>query len=433
MGARPLSDDQIKAVIEAYLANNRNITHTCESTTVGYGAINKYVRKWQAGQLRHIAGLPEYDAPSAAVIRAATDSDDPTATATTTTMRRQTAAIRKERDMLLQERDRLRQGEEFARMVRGAQMDVPRWLTKSPRRGEKSAIPTAILSDLHLDEVVYPAQVNYVNAYNREIAEKRLQNFFNNVVELSRDYLHGLTYEGMVLPLGGDIFSGIIHEELVESNAATIFESLLYWAEPMASGIRHLRDVFGRVFLPCVVGNHGRRQRKPHAKNRAQDNFDYFFYHLLAKLLSAEKGITFAISEAADQPYVIYSTRYLLTHGDQFRGGSGIAGLLSPLMIGDARKRQREQAVSRPYDYMIMGHWHQLSFLRNLIVNGSLKGYDEYAYISNFHYEPPRQAFWITDAKHGVTIQAPIHVASDDEDYSASAGSKAVVRMGGEA
>ncbi|NBW15815.1 MAG: hypothetical protein EBR82_48295 [Caulobacteraceae bacterium] len=348
-------------------------------------------------------------------------------------MRRQTAAIRKERDMLLQERDRLRQGEEFARMVRGAQMDVPRWLTKSPRRGEKSAIPTAILSDLHLDEVVYPAQVNYVNAYNREIAEKRLQNFFNNVVELSRDYLHGLTYEGMVLPLGGDIFSGIIHEELVESNAATIFESLLYWAEPMASGIRHLRDVFGRVFLPCVVGNHGRRQRKPHAKNRAQDNFDYFFYHLLAKLLSAEKGITFAISEAADQPYVIYSTRYLLTHGDQFRGGSGIAGLLSPLMIGDARKRQREQAVSRPYDYMIMGHWHQLSFLRNLIVNGSLKGYDEYAYISNFHYEPPRQAFWITDAKHGVTIQAPIHVASDDEDYSASAGSKAVVRMGGEA
>ena len=433
MGARPLSDDQIKAVIEAYLANNRNITHTCESTTVGYGAINKYVRKWQAGQLRHIAGLPEYDAPSAAVIRAATDSDDPTATATTTTMRRQTAAIRKERDMLLQERDRLRQGEEFARMVRGAQMDVPRWLTKSPRRGEKSAIPTAILSDLHLDEVVYPAQVNYVNAYNREIAEKRLQNFFNNVVELSRDYLHGLTYEGMVLPLGGDIFSGIIHEELVESNAATIFESLLYWAEPMASGIRHLRDVFGRVFLPCVVGNHGRRQRKPHAKNRAQDNFDYFFYHLLAKLLSAEKGISFAISEAADQPYVIYSTRYLLTHGDQFRGGSGIAGLLSPLMIGDARKRQREQAVSRPYDYMVMGHWHQLSFVRNLIVNGSLKGYDEYAYISNFQYEPPRQAFWITDAKHGVTIQAPIHVASDDEDYSATAGSQAVVRMGGDA
>lgn len=432
MGARALSDEQIRAVITGYLANDRNYTHTAANTGIGYGAVYKYVQRWQAGQLSHITGLPAYTEPAAPVLRAATDADTDE-TATVTTHRRQVAAIKRERDLLLQEREQLRHAEEFARMVRGAKFDVPRWLTKAPRRGEKSTIPTAMLSDLHLDEVVYPAQVNYVNAYNRQIAEQRLRNFFDNVVELSRDYLHGLTYEGIVLPLGGDIFSGIIHEELVETNAATIFESLLYWSEPLASGIRHLRDVFGRVFLPCVVGNHGRRQRKPHAKNRAQDNFDFFFYHLLAKLLSAEKGISFAISEAADQPYVVYGTRYLLTHGDQFRGGSGIAGLLSPLMIGDARKRQREQAVRRPYDYMIMGHWHQLSFLRNLIVNGSLKGYDEYAYICNFHYELPRQAFWLTDAHHGVTIQAPIHVASDTEEYSATEGAQAVVRMGGEA
>jgi len=432
MGARPLSDDQIKAIITSFLATDRNYTHTSANLGVAYGAVYKYVNKWQSGQLSHIAGLPDYTEPAPATLRAATDGDK-NETATATSLRRQAAAIRRERDLLLQEREQQRHAEEFARMVRGARLEVPAWLTKSPRRGDKSTIPTAMLSDLHLDEVVYPAQVNYVNAYNREIAEKRLRNFFDNVVELCRDYLHGLKYEGMVLPLGGDIFSGIIHEELVETNAATIFESLLYWSEPLASGIRHMRDVFGRVFLPCVVGNHGRRQRKPHAKNRAQDNFDYFFYHLLAKLLAGEKGISFAISEAADQPYVVYSTRYLLTHGDQFRGGSGIAGLLSPLMIGDARKRQREQAVRRPYDYMIMGHWHQLSFLRNLIVNGSLKGFDEYAYISNFHYEPPRQAFWLTDSIHGVTIQAPIHVASTDEDYSAVDGARAVVRMGGEA
>lgn len=432
MPMKALTDDQIRAIIAELLASDGNYTHAAQNTGRSYNAILKYAHKWRTGQLAHIAGLPSPTDPSPAIIRAKTDADNGE-TATATDLRRQSSSLRRERDLLLQERDRLRQAEEFAKMVRETKSEIPRWITKAPRRGETSAIPTAILSDLHLDEVVYPAQVNYVNAYNREIAEKRLRNFFDNVVELSRDYLHGLTYEGMVLPLGGDLFSGIIHEELVETNAATIFESLLYWSEPMAAGIRHLRDVFGRVFLPCVVGNHGRRQRKPHAKNRAQDNFDYFFYHLLAKLLSTEKGISFAISEAADQPYVIYNTRYLLTHGDQFRGGSGIAGLLSPLMIGDARKRQREQAVSRPYDYLVMGHWHQLSFIRNLIVNGSLKGYDEYAYISNFHFEPPRQAFWITDAKHGVTIQAPIHVASTDEDYSAVAGSQAVIRMGGDA
>jgi hypothetical protein len=227
------------------------------------------------------------------------------------------------------------------------------------------------------------------------------------------------------MPLGGDIFSGIIHEELVETNAATIFDSLLYWCEPIAAGIRLLRDAFGRVFLPCVVGNHGRRQRKPHAKNRAQDNFDYFFYHLLRKTLP-DKTIEFKISDSADQSYTVFNTRYLLTHGDQFRGGSGIAGMLSPLLIGDARKRERENAVQRPYDYLVMGHWHQLAFLRGLIVNGSLKGYDEYAFVSNFRFEPPRQAFWITDAHHGVTITAPIHVAAEDEQYSANTGAQAV-------
>jgi hypothetical protein len=47
---------------------------------------------------------------------------------------------------------------------------------------------------------------------------------------------------------------------------------------------------------------------------------------------------------------------------------------------------------------MIMGHWHQLKFFGNIIVNGSVSGLDEYAFLNNFGYEPPRQAFWVTDA-----------------------------------
>jgi hypothetical protein len=187
-------------------------------------------------------------------------------------------------------------------------------------------------------------------------------------------------------------------------------------------------------FCPCVVGNHGRRQRKPHAKNRAQDNFDFFFYHLLAKLLSGEKGISFAISEAADQPYIVYNTRYLLTHGDQFRGGSGIAGMLSPLMIGDARKRQREQAVRRPYDYMIMGHWHQLGFLRGLIVNGSLKGYDEYAFVSELRLRATTPSLLAAPTRiTALPSKRPSTSRQIPRNTRQLTGAQAVVRMGGEA
>ena len=39
------------------------------------------------------------------------------------------------------------------------------------------------------------------------------------------------------------------------------------------------------------------------------------------------------------------------------------------------------------------------------------------------------QAFWVTDAKHGLTITAPIHVTAPGETYSASTGDRAVVSM----
>ena len=59
---------------------------------------------------------------------------------------------------------------------------------------------------------------------------------------------------------------------------------------------------------------------------------------------------------------------------------------------------------------MLLGHWHQLIQLERLIVNGSLKGYDEYAYSNNFGFEPPRQALWLTNHDHGITFSIPIYV-----------------------
>jgi len=65
-----------------------------------------------------------------------------------------------------------------------------------------------------------------------------------------------------------------------------------------------------------------------------------------------------------------------------------------------------------------MGHFHQLIDLGNVVVNGSLKGYDEWTASMNFNFEMPQQAFWLTDPKWGKTIRAPIRVQSKEEDWS---------------
>jgi hypothetical protein len=55
-----------------------------------------------------------------------------------------------------------------------------------------------------------------------------------------------------------------------------------------------------------------------------------------------------------------------------------------------------------------MGHWHQLVYGKNFIVNGSMKGYDEYAHMNSFEFEPPQQAAWLMTPEHGKTWTAPI-------------------------
>lgn len=52
--------------------------------------------------------------------------------------------------------------------------------------------------------------------------------------------------------------------------------------------------------------------------------------------------------------------------------------------------------VQRPYDFMMMGHWHQYITARGIICNGSSKEYDEYAAQCNFDFEMPTQAAWLT-------------------------------------
>ena len=131
------------------------------------------------------------------------------------------------------------------RVFRGLQSrlsGVPKWLT--PRRSKKDSVGTicVVLSDCHFDEVVRPEEMNDVNAYDRKIAVKRLRRFFDKTVVLTREYLSGLEYDGVVLFLGGDIFSGDIHDELTETNEDTMLGSLLFWSEHIASGIAMLAE-----------------------------------------------------------------------------------------------------------------------------------------------------------------------------------------------
>ena len=284
----------------------------------------------------------------------------------------------------------------------------PTWTKRKTAKGDHIGTPCLLLSDTHFDEVVDPAEVQGANAYDRTIAEQRLHRTLTNVEQVAHGHLKGVTYDGAVLLLGGDMFTGDIHEELTETNADTMMGSLVHWLEQLTPFVAGYRDMFGKVHVWGVVGNHGRTSRKPRAKRRVKTNFDWLLYVLLAREFADDDRVTFTIPESADVTLEVHATRFLLTHGDQARGGSGISGPLTPWSLLRHRKGRREDALGRGFDHLVMGHWHTYLAGMGLIVNGSTKGYDEYAYLNNFAPEIPTQAFWIVTPEHGVRFNAPI-------------------------
>ena len=286
-------------------------------------------------------------------------------------------------------------------------VEVPEWLSPARAEGHHGTV-NLLLSDLHLDEVIKPDAIGSSNAFNRKIAEQRLRRTFEKAVELPRDYMSGVTYDGITVHLAGDTFSGNIHEELALTNEDYPFASILYWVGPIVAGLRLLADEFGHVHVVSVPGNHDRTTRKPIHKGRVETSLHFLFTKFVQQQLEGDERFTWNVPLGSDAVTKNYDFTMLTTHGDQFRGGNGIGGILIPILRGDSRKRQRQSAIKQPYDLLVMGHFHQYTNGPGVLINGSLKGYDEYAYNNNFNFEPPQQALWVVTPEHGASFHMPI-------------------------
>lgn len=282
------------------------------------------------------------------------------------------------------------------------------WLSEHITTPSAAGIPTLLLSDLHWGEVVRASEVGGINSYDMATAAERVQNVVNKTVVLLRDHVVG-DYPGIVLCLGGDMISGSIHDELLQTNEGTVMQQMLDLFEHLQTAIQQLADEFGRVHLPCVTGNHGRSNKKWQAKQRGHLSYEWLLYRFLERAFAKDSRITFQIPDGPDADYDLLCTRYRLTHGDSFRGGDSTIGAIGPVTRGALKRGRMAGAMGMPFDIMLLGHWHTLTWGSNFIINGTTKGFDEFAMSLSITPEPPSQALWITNERHGRTIQLPVY------------------------
>jgi hypothetical protein len=282
------------------------------------------------------------------------------------------------------------------------------WLQGQTTSVGAAGIPTLLLSDFHWGEVVRASEVGGVNEFNTAIARERLQRVTEKTCDLLRNHVVG-DYPGIVVCLGGDMISGSIHDELEQTNDGTVMEQALDVFEHLQTALRTLADEFGKVHVPAVTGNHGRSNRKWQAKRRATLSYEWLVYQFLQRAFADDKRITWAIPDGPDVDFDLLGTRYRLTHGDTFKAGDGIIGPLGPITRGTLKRSHMAASMHQPFDYLLMGHWHTLIWGSGQIVNGSLKGFDEFAMTLSVTPEPPAQALWLTNEKHGRTLLMPVY------------------------
>lgn len=293
--------------------------------------------------------------------------------------------------------------------------DRPEWMKRPKKERGRQHHGTIVshLSDTHYGERVVASEIGGYNSYDMEVAEIRTRRFFERTIKVARNYLAGVKYDGAVLPLGGDLVSGDIHEELKETNELSVFrvvETVIPW---LAAGVQMFQEEFGRVHVVSAPGNHGRNSKTPRHKKRSENNADTHLAHMLAREFREVEDVTFDIPDSPDVDFDLYGYRFSVEHGDNLKfNGTSEIGSLGPVKRGTLRKTKKRQEMGSPFKYLLLGHFHQYipAYTQGFVVNGSLKGYDEYASNGQFAPEPAQQSLMVVTPEHGVTIAAPIFV-----------------------
>lgn len=319
---------------------------------------------------------------------------------------------------LLEQLDTAQRVAEFRREASEVHVEpiVMRERTVGDVRYLREATALACASDWHIEEEVKPEQVAGRNRYNLDISERRMRRFFEAVryaINFNRQIFR---IRDLVLWLGGDVITNYLREEDVEANLMAPPRAIAQAITHIAAGIRHLLEdgELERIVIPCNDGNHGRLDGKSKIKHRTRtdNSLEWLMYTMLAQQFAGEPRVQFQIAAGEMLYYEIYGRTVRFLHGDIVHYAGGVGGVTIPLY----KAISRWDTVKRA-DLTVLGHFHQLTSLSDLIINGSLIGYSPYSVTIGARFEPPAQAFTILDPMRFKSVAMPLWVGerSDDE------------------
>jgi len=272
------------------------------------------------------------------------------------------------------------------------------------RRGVAAIIPA---NDWHIEERIYADRTNGLNYYDLAEAEKRVRKFYSQALYLIDQHSSMARVSEIWHPMLGDMISGYIHDELVETNQLSPTQATWLLDSLISAGIDlWLKETKLPIFIPACVGNHGRTTDRGRHKTAAQNSYEWLMYQHLAKRYKGNPRVHWFIEEGKFSIHRIQGWKVRFHHGDVFRYAGGVGGIGVPVNRGVA---DLNKIVPAHID--VFGHFHQfLPTPPNWVCCPALPGYSEFAMGIRGHFQIPGQAFIIVDKEWGMTEAKTIHV-----------------------
>lgn len=257
-----------------------------------------------------------------------------------------------------------------------------------------------MLSDIHAGEVVDKYEMEGYGEYNFDIMCQRLYFLCEKTIEIVENQRNISNIKKLWIDCLGDFVHGELHQ--AEYNESTIVLIVLNLSTVIAQFIAMLSRHFPEIEVTCVVGNHGRFERKPPTKG-IYNNWDYLVYQNAALVLKNYKNVKFNISKSPNCIINRADKSFLLTHGDSVRGG--FAGIPVYGMYRVFSNEQDIRSHDGGIDYLEMGHFHQSLNLKDgrLIVNGSVVGNSQYNLHKLHTVSDPSQKIFGINKKYGIS------------------------------
>lgn len=318
--------------------------------------------------------------------------------------RSELAALRAAKKRLVQELDDAREQMSALKALRAARPPLPIVERKIVGATQRQGVPVMLCSDWHVEEPVDPRTVNGLNEYTLDIADACITRMAEAFEWMLRDPRYDC--RAGVVWLGGDLYSGHIHEELVESCFLSPTQAVLWLQDRIERMLRTIAATcpqLERIIVPCTDGNHGRLTHKTRISTRTKNSLEWLLYQTLAARLADDPRFEFDIADGEWVFVDLYERTYAFTHGDSFRYGGGVGGISIPL-----RRGINEMRKYRRIDHVSLGHFHQRSDFGDITVNGSMIGLGPYSMHLHASPEPRQQSWFLVDSKRGKSISAPI-------------------------